>query len=69
MIEQWFLAKNKERLGPYSLPQLKRMVANNQIKKSDMLLKVGEKKWQTAENVTDLFNENIVLFVLCQNTI
>ena len=64
MIEQWFLAKNKERLGPYSLPQLKRMVANNQIKKSDMLLKVGEKKWQTAENVTDLFNEKLAVLEL-----
>ena len=64
MIEQWFLAKNKERLGPYSLPQLKRMVANNQVKKSDMLLKVGEKKWQNAENVTNLFNEKLEVLEL-----
>src|SRR5437899_6149789 len=51
----WFVARNKQKLGPYPASQLKQMAASGQLRPDDMVLREGEGKWTTAGSVKGLF--------------
>src|SRR5262249_45503012 len=52
---RWFLARNKQRLGPYSSSQLKQLADAGNIIPADMILKEGRQKWVNAGSVKGLF--------------
>jgi hypothetical protein len=52
---RWFLARNKQRLGPYSSAQLKQLADAGNIIPDDMILKEGRQKWVNAGSVKGLF--------------
>ena len=52
---RWFLARNKQRLGPYSSSQLKQLADAGNIIPADMILKEGRQKWVNAGSVRGLF--------------
>jgi S1-C subfamily serine protease len=52
----WFLARKKEKLGPFSLAQLKKMAAAGQLRPEDMLLPEGQGTWTTAECIAGVFS-------------
>jgi hypothetical protein len=55
---RWFLARNKQRLGPYSSSQLKQLADEGNIIPDDMILKEGRQKWVNAGTVKGLFTAN-----------
>jgi ferredoxin len=52
---RWYLARNKQRVGPLSLVQLRTMLALDSLSPTDMLLPVGARKWVPASEVQELF--------------
>jgi hypothetical protein len=52
---RWFLARNKQRMGPYSSAQLKQFADAGNIVPADMILKEGRQKWVSAGSVKGLF--------------
>jgi hypothetical protein len=52
---RWFLARDKQRMGPYSSAQLKQFADAGNIVPADMILKEGRQKWVTAGSVKGLF--------------
>jgi uncharacterized protein (TIGR03066 family) len=55
----WYVARNKQKSGPYSSAQLKRMAASGQLGPEDMILREGQKQWVTAGTVRGLFPEPV----------
>ena len=53
----WYVARNKQKSGPYSSAQLKRMAVSGQLGPEDMLLHEGQKQWVKAGAVPGLFPE------------
>jgi WD40 repeat protein len=52
--ESWFLARGKEKQGPFSTQQLRDLAAAGALSPDDMLLLEGSLKWMSAESVKDL---------------
>src|SRR5262245_8137925 len=52
---RWFLARNKQRLGPYTSAQLKAFADAGQLTPEDMILREGRPKWVNAGAVKGLF--------------
>jgi hypothetical protein len=44
--EQWYFARNGQRMGPYSPAELKQLVQSGQLSASDMLWKEGMPRWE-----------------------
>lgn len=55
MSGTWQLARDRKKYGPYPWEQLCRMAAAGQVLPTDMLLRDGETRWQTAREVPGLF--------------
>lgn len=55
MTAEWYYAKNKQKVGPITAAQLKQLVANGEITRTDMVWKDGMAKWTPAGQVTGLF--------------
>src|SRR5271154_3369534 len=55
MPDEWFYVQDKKKMGPVSLVQLRDLVAQGQIGRTDMLLQGGTTRWLTAESVEGLF--------------
>jgi hypothetical protein len=53
--DQWFAARKKEKLGPFSLKQLKQLASAGKLRSTDMLLEEGTAKWMAASVVGNLF--------------
>ena len=53
--EQWFMASGKQKLGPFSLGQLKLQASSGKLQPADMLLKAGATKWLRAGELAGLF--------------
>jgi hypothetical protein len=60
MADQWYVAREKQKFGPYSTEQLKQFAAQGQVVPTDMLLKEGEGKWVAASTVDGLFAPQVV---------
>jgi hypothetical protein len=52
---RWFLARNKQRLGPYTSAQLKQFADAGQIQPEDMIHREGRQKWVSAGSIKGLF--------------
>src|SRR5262249_62040679 len=48
MADQWFLARNKKKSGPYTTAQLAELAASGHVRATDMVLAVGGQKWVQA---------------------
>lgn len=51
---RWYVAKGKQRLGPFSAAQLQRLVAEGRLGPEQMVLLEGAKKWCPAGSITTL---------------
>ena len=51
----WFVAKNRQKIGPISFGQLQEMAATSQLQPSDMIVQDGTKQWLKASSIADLF--------------
>jgi hypothetical protein len=56
----WYVARNKQKLGPYSTAQLRQLAAAGQLRPEDMVLREGHKQWSKAGAVPGLFPEAAV---------
>lgn len=52
---RWYYARDKQKLGPFSLVQLRQLVANGLLRRGDMVLMEGAQKWVTARSIDGLF--------------
>jgi hypothetical protein len=52
---RWYLARNRQKAGPYSAAQLRQMATAGQLAAADMLLPDGEAKWVAAGSVNGIF--------------
>lgn len=53
--EEWYLAKDNKRLGPFAFHCLKAEVTAGRLQRNDMVFRSGERKWRLAESVPGLF--------------
>lgn len=51
----WYYSQNRQRIGPFSWPQLQQLAAQGQLKPENMVLQEGAQKWQEARSVPGLF--------------
>lgn len=58
MADQWFIARNNKKFGPYSMQQMRALAGKRQLAPNDMLLKEGTAKWVAARSVKGLFADN-----------
>ncbi len=56
---RWFLARNKQQYGPYSMDQLREMAVSGHVVSNDMLLQEGAAKWVVAHSVDGLFQKPV----------
>jgi hypothetical protein len=55
MTPRWFLARNRQKCGPYAMDQLRQFAATGQLLPADMLLQEGAAKWVAAASLSGLF--------------
>lgn len=53
----WYLARNKKKVGPFSLAKLKELADAGQLTPHDHLLREGTTKWLDAGDVPGLFDD------------
>jgi hypothetical protein len=51
----WYVARHKQKVGPYTTTQLRQLAANGQLRPVDMILGEGQIKWVPAGSVPGLF--------------
>src|SRR5262249_38787357 len=51
----WYLARNKQKVGPFSWTQLQQMAASGMLQPADMLWPEGAAKWAAASSIPGLF--------------
>ena len=54
MADEWFIARDQTKDGPYSTAQLKELASQCRIKPTDMLIKNGMGKWVLASRIKGL---------------
>lgn len=57
MEQQWYIAKGKQKLGPFSIEQMQQMAAKGELLKTEMVLGSNQKKWCLAETVENIFTQ------------
>jgi GYF domain 2 len=55
MADQWYVARGKEKFGPFSAVQLKALASQGRLSPTDMLHQEGMPKWVAASSVQGLF--------------
>lgn len=55
MADRWFIARNKQKLGPYLTQDMKAMASAGQLLPSDIVLQDGSTHWMTASQVQQFF--------------
>jgi hypothetical protein len=55
MSEQWYVARGRQKFGPYSFAELKELARTGGVLPVEMVLKEGTTKWQPASAVEGLF--------------
>lgn len=54
---EWLLARDKQRVGPFSVEQLRRMARAGELKPDDMVRRTTDMKWGPAARIHGLFAE------------
>jgi antitoxin component YwqK of YwqJK toxin-antitoxin module len=57
MPDQWYVARNKKKHGPFTTAKLKELAAQGRLLPTDMILKEGMQQWVPARSVKGLFPE------------
>jgi hypothetical protein len=60
MVDKWFLAKDKKKVGPFTADDLRQMVSRKSIEPTDMLLQDGATHWALASTLAWLFPNQVV---------
>ncbi|MBY0232708.1 MAG: GYF domain-containing protein, partial [Gemmataceae bacterium] len=60
MEAQWHIARNKQRVGPFSTSEMQRLAETGRLARHEMVLRVGDQKWCPAGSVPLLFKEEAV---------
>jgi hypothetical protein len=55
MTPRWFLARNRQKFGPYSMDQLRQFAATGLLLPTDMLLQEGAQQWVAANTLSGRF--------------
>jgi hypothetical protein len=55
VAEQWFVARGKQKAGPYSSAELKEMARTGGLLPIDMVLEEGTQQWRRASEIEGLF--------------
>jgi hypothetical protein len=55
MVDQWFVARGKHKVGPHSFAELKELARTGGVLPTDMVFQEGGQKWRTAGAVEGLF--------------
>jgi hypothetical protein len=55
----WYIARNKQKVGPYTMGQLHQLAASAQLARDEMVLQEGQGKWLPAASVQGLFPAEI----------
>jgi hypothetical protein len=55
MSERWYLAKNKQKTGPFTAAELQRLAARKELQPADMLWQQGTALWAPANSLPWLF--------------
>ena len=55
----WYVARDRQKLGPYSAAQLKGLVKSGQVGPEDMVLREGEHHWVAAATLKGLFPRGV----------
>ncbi len=67
MIAQWYVARGKQKLGPYSFRELKNLARTGGVLPIDMVIEDGTQKWRPAGEVEGLFwraSEEVIVGIL-----
>jgi formylglycine-generating enzyme required for sulfatase activity len=56
MEQQWYIARNKQKIGPFSTAQMQQMATIGELLRNEMVLDSSQKKWCLAETVENLFS-------------
>jgi WD40 repeat protein len=51
---EWFYARNRQKVGPLTLTQLRELLASGEVSRQDMVLRHGSGKWMQASAVPEL---------------
>src|SRR5436853_120322 len=57
--DNWCIARDKKKLGPYTTAQMKQMAESSQILPSDMVLQDGSGQWKPASQVQEFFPASV----------
>src|SRR5437016_3579252 len=66
-MQQWYLAKGKQRLGPFTSTQLQEMATHGDLQPSDVVLLQGAQKWIAASSVKGLFSAKLSKVDICES--
>ena len=55
MEQQWYIARDKQKIGPFSTAQMQQKAAIGELLRNEMVLDSNQKKWCLAETVEDIF--------------
>jgi len=55
MADQWYIARDKKRDGPYTLDQMKQLAASGKLLPIDKVLQEGMSQWVPASQVEAIF--------------
>jgi hypothetical protein len=55
-VVQWYVARNQQKVGPFTSHQLKQLVACDFLQPKDMVLAEGSSKWVEAQTIPGLFS-------------
>ncbi len=58
MAEQWYLARDDQQFGPYSLEQMKEFARKGRLLPQDLVWNEGLSEWVLASKIPELFGEN-----------
>jgi WD40 repeat protein/serine/threonine protein kinase/tetratricopeptide (TPR) repeat protein len=54
---RWYYARDRQKLGPVTLDQLRELACRGELKPADMLLPEGASRWLAASEVSGLFDQ------------
>lgn len=54
-MNRWYQARNRQRVGPYTLEELRGLVASGVLQPSDMVLPEGGQNWVASSTIQGLY--------------
>lgn len=67
-MDQWYVARENARYGPYTAAQLRALATNGQLSATDMLWREGSQNWIAAGTFSELFPAQSTEAPICNAT-